>query len=85
MLTDAAGKMILNNGAPSARFTACKIPIGSDPFVKGYLEAKQQSIVLRFDKIADLLNPGCSPLSEIPSSQMLWILMVVCFQFMEDY
>ena len=33
----------------------------------------------------ELLNPGRWQHSEIPSRQMLWILMVVCLQFMGDY
>ena len=33
---NAAGGAILINGAPAFGFTACNVPIGSDPFIKGY-------------------------------------------------
>ena len=33
----------------------------------------------------ELIGPGRWPRPELPSRQMLWILTVVCFQFMGDY
>ena len=38
-----------------------------------------------FENIVNLLNTGRWPHLEIPSRQMLWILKVVCFQFLGYY
>ena len=38
-----------------------------------------------FDKIEKLMDPGRWPHPEIPTRQMLWVLIVTCLQFMGDY
>ena len=57
-LSDASGVPIMTDGAPLFGFTACKVPIGLIPLVKGYLKARHNKIVKGFDKIALLLDPG---------------------------
>jgi len=51
----------------------------------GYLEQRQSTIQKGFGKALSLLDPGRWPHLEIPSRQLLWILMLVCFQLMGSY
>ena len=65
--------------------TCCNVPIGSQTFVETYLSEKLGKVTRGFDRVQSLLDPGRWPHPEIPSRQMLWILTLVCFQFMGDY
>ena len=66
--------------------TICNVPISKEGFVKRYLEQKKNKITSRFEKkMMGLLDPGRWPYPELPSQQMFWILIVVCFQFIGDY
>ena len=44
-LSDASGVTIMKDGTPLFGFTACNVPIGLVPFVRGYLVARQKKIV----------------------------------------
>ena len=55
------------------------------PFQSQVIPYKSAKIRRRFDTILSLLDPGRWPHPEIPSHQMIWILIVVCLQFMGDY
>ena len=57
-LSDASGALIMTDGAPLFGLTTCNVPIGTTPFVKGYLKERQEKIVKEFDKIALFLEPG---------------------------
>ena len=64
---------------------ACNIPIGTEGFIKAYLYQKKESILKGYDIIMKLLDPGSCSHPDIPTRQMLWILIHVCLQFTGDY
>ena len=65
--------------------SACNIPIGTEGFVKTYLNQKKNDILKGYDTIINLLDPGIWSHPDIPTRQMLWILIHVCLQFTGDY
>jgi len=73
------------DGVVSHGITVCNVPVGSPEFVAGYLDQRLVKITTGFAKASALLDPGRWPNPDIPTRQMLWILTVVCFQFMGDY
>jgi hypothetical protein len=86
------GIIIINNGTVEDEdgnvhygITTCNIPIGSESFVKTYLNKKMNSILKGTTSISNLLNPGRWPHPNIPMQQMLWILTLICMQFMGNY
>ena len=64
---------------------ACNIPIGTEGFIKAYLYQKKESILKGYAIIMNLLDPGRCSHPDIPTRQMLWILIHVCLQFTGDY
>ena len=85
VLKDVNGDPLTVNNMPLHGITTCNVPIGSEDFVKGYLQQRLAMITDGFENISHLLDPGRWPHPEIPSRQMILILTVVCFQFMGDY
>ena len=85
MLNNSDGKTGTLDGNALPGITVFNVPIGEEGFVKGYLEQKKNKITWGFDIMMTLLYPGTWPHPEIPSRQMVWILTVICFQFMGDY
>jgi hypothetical protein len=78
---------IINNGTIEDKdgnvhygITTCNIPIGSETFMKTYLNQKMNSILKGFTP-----GQGQWPHPNIPTRQMLWILTLVCMQFMGNY
>jgi len=63
----------------------CNIPMGSERYVKTYLDKKKSWIIQRFDVVSKKLDPGRYPHPEIPTRQMQWILTLACLQFQGDY
>jgi hypothetical protein len=83
---------IINNGTIEDEdgnvhygITTCNISIGSETFVKIYLNQKINGLLKGFTSISDLLDPGQWPHPNIPTQQMLWIVTLICMQFMGDY
>ena len=85
MLRDTSGEVIIIDGNELHVITTCNFPVGSQQFIKGYLSKRMTKITSGFESVRELLNPGRWPHPETPSRQMLWILTVVCLQFMGDY
>ena len=86
VLKDSAGAAVTgDDGQPLHDITVCNVPVGSRKFVEGYLEQKKTKIVKGFDKAVSLLDPCRWPHPEIPTRQMIWVLLLVCFQNMGDY
>ena len=85
MLRDSDKTAILVDGSPQYGITTCNVPIGEPGFVKGCLDQRKSKILKGLEDATKLLDPGRWPHPEIPSRQMLWILTLVCFQFMGDY
>ncbi len=68
-----------DDGITHYGLSICNIPIGSDYYVKTYLQKKKNRIRQGFDVISKTLHP------EIPTRQMQWILTLACLQFQSDY
>ena len=63
----------------------CNIPVGTEGFIREYLNQRCNSITRGFMKVKKLLDPGRWPHPEIPARQMPWVLTLVCFQSIGDY
>jgi len=63
----------------------CNVPVGHRGYVREYLRQKKGTILKGYNNISGLMDPGRWPNPEIPSRQMLWILLTTCLQFMGDY
>ena len=76
-----------DEGTTHFGISACNIPIGTEGFVKTYLNQKKDNSILKgCDTILiNLLDPGIWSHPDIPTRQMLWILIHVCLQFTGDY
>ena len=73
------------DGVSHYGITVGNLPVGSPGFVPAYLSEHSQKIRRGYDRISHLLDPGRWPHPDIPTRQMLWVLMVFCLQFMGDY
>jgi hypothetical protein len=82
---DTANEVVNNDdGITHYGLSICNIPMGSDNYVKTYLNKKNSRIRQGFDVISKTLDPGRYP-PEIPTRQMQWILTLACLQFQGDY
>ena len=63
-----------------------QIPIkSSHQNTSGYLQHRLEKITKTKNNIAALLDPGRWTHPDIPSRQMLWLLILMCLQFKGDY
>ena len=84
-MEDADGQPIMIDGAEARGLSACNVPVGSEAYVKGYLELKSRKVRKGLAKVSNLLDPARWPHPEIPSQQMLWMLLSASLQFTGDY
>jgi len=85
ILRTEGGEEVRSFGELARGMTVCNVPIGSEEFVRGYLQQKLKKIQKGFKKVIELLDPGRWPNPDIPTRQMLWSLTLTCLQFMGDY
>ena len=76
---------ILVDGDQVHGISVCNVPVGSEAFVKAYLKQKGRKVRKGLARVSELLDPARWPHSEIPSKQMLWMLLSLCLQFTGDY
>ena len=85
VLLDGDDNPVLVDGSPCYGISVCNVPVGSESYIKGYLQQKGVRIRRGFDKVSSLLDSARWPSPDIPTRQMLWILSLACLQFMGDY
>ena len=57
-LVDESGEVVVEDGTLALGLTVCNVPVGTIPFVRGYLKKRKEKIVTGFDRIGHLLDPG---------------------------
>ena len=77
-LKDRDGLDVLEGGQPIHGISVRNVPVGSEIYVKRYLEKKAGKIKCQFDEISTMLDPSKWSHPEVPTRQMLWLLTVVC-------
>ena len=85
VLRTGSGEEVRVDGELARGMAVCNVPIGSNAFVRGYLQQKLEKILKGFDKLIELLDPARWPNPDVPTRQMLWCLTVTCLQFLGDY
>ena len=65
--------------------SVCNVPVGSKEYVIEYLSQRGSRVRRGYEKVAAQLDPGKWSHPEIPVRQMLWVLVLACFQFQGDY
>ena len=70
---------------PTARHHNVQCPNRIGVICERISQPADDKITSNFESVKEILNPGRWPHPEIPLRQMLWILTVVCLQFMGDY
>ena len=71
ILRTEGGEEVRVFGELARGMTVCNVSIGSEEFVRGYLQQKLKKIQKGFKKIIELLDPGRWPNPDIPTRQML--------------
>ena len=67
--------MVVDDGGTTHyRLSICNIPMGSERYVKTYLDKKKRQIIQGFDVISKTLDPGRYPHPEIPTRQMQYAM-----------
>ena len=85
MLEGPDGQPIAIDSVEAWGLSVCNVPVGSEAYVKAYLEQKGRKVRKGLAGVTELLDPARWPHPEVPSQHMLWILLLACLQFTGDY